>query len=64
MSPEQLAHIYERFWRAGNARHISGTGLGMSLVKEIMDIHQGHIEIDSLLGVGTTVGLWFKAVEI
>lgn len=64
MSPGQLAHIYERFWRAGNTRHISGTGLGMSLVKEIMNIHQGHIEIDSLLGVGTTVGLWFKAVEI
>lgn len=60
MSREQLKHIYERFWRADNTVGISGTGLGMSLVKEIMDIHQGQIEIKSKPGGGTIVYLWLK----
>lgn len=60
MSEEQLSHIYERFWRADNSSLIPGTGLGMALVKEIMNIHQGQIDIKTELGLGTTVTLWIK----
>lgn len=60
MSAEQLSHIYERFWRADTSGLIPGTGLGMALVKDIMDIHQGHVDIKSEQGVGTTVTLWLK----
>ncbi len=60
MTQEQLTHVFERFWRGTNASHITGTGLGMSLVKEIMSFHQGHVEINSQPNQGTEVGLWFK----
>jgi signal transduction histidine kinase len=58
MKPEQVARIFERFWRADNVRDVVGTGLGMALVKEIMDLHNGDIEVQSILGEGTTISLW------
>jgi PAS domain S-box-containing protein len=62
MTAEQVSHIYERFWRGANTQHITGTGLGMSLVKEIMNFHKGTIEIISAPQQGTEIGLWFKSV--
>ena len=59
MSPQQISRLFERFWRADNVRDIVGSGLGMALVKEIVDFHQGEIEIESELGQGTKIGLWF-----
>lgn len=58
MTAEQIEHVYDRFWRADDTGGIPGTGLGMSLVKEIMDVHQGRIEIKSQPKTGTTVSLW------
>ncbi|MFI3120367.1 MAG: PAS domain S-box protein [Methylococcaceae bacterium] len=59
MSPQQVARLFERFWRADNVRDIVGSGLGMALVKEIVDFHQGEIEVESMLGQGSKIGLWF-----
>jgi signal transduction histidine kinase len=59
MNPQQIARLFERFWRADNVRDIVGSGLGMALVKEIVDFHQGEIEVESELGQGTKIGLWF-----
>jgi PAS domain S-box-containing protein len=58
MSADQLAHACERFYRADTSGAIPGTGLGLSLVKEIMQIQGGEIDIASELGRGTTVTLW------
>ena len=58
MTPEQLARICERFYRADTSGKIPGTGLGMSIVKEIVDLHGGELEITSKVGAGTTVTLW------
>lgn len=63
MTPDQQSHLYERFWRADTSGMIQGTGLGMSIVKEIMDIHQGEIEVQSTYGLGTTIILWFKEMQ-
>lgn len=60
MTREEVSRMFDRFWRSSNANHTTGTGLGMPLVKEIMNIHQGHIEITSTPGLGTEVALWFK----
>ena len=60
MTLEQQKHIYDRFWRADNTSQIAGTGLGMALIKEIMDIHQGHIDIKSQPDIGTSVTLWLN----
>lgn len=59
MTEEQLNHVGERFWRADKSGSIPGTGLGMSIVKEIVEFHGGYMEIKSIPDVGTTVTLWF-----
>lgn len=58
MTPEQLAHASERFYRADTSGNIPGTGLGLSLVKEIMELQGGSLDIASEYGKGTTVTLW------
>lgn len=58
MTPEQVERIFDKFYRADAAdKAISGLGLGMSLVKFIVEAHRGEIGVDSQPGQGTTV--WF-----
>ena len=57
MTPGQLRHLFERFWRADPSGHIPGTGLGMCLVREIMTLHGGRVDVDSQPGIGTRVSL-------
>jgi len=55
-----LPHIFERFYRghfAGQS-NIPGTGLGLTIVEEIVHLHNGHIEVDSEEGAGTTFRVW------
>jgi len=63
ISPEDLEHVFERFYRSSSNEAISGTGLGLSIAKEIMVAHEGEIEIQSDLGEGTTVTLLFPAIR-
>ena len=63
MSPEDIEHAFERFYRSSSHEAISGTGLGLSIAKEIMHAHTGEIEIQSDLGEGTTVTLLFPAIR-
>lgn len=63
MTEEQIGHIGERFWRADNSGSRPGTGLGMSIVKEILRFHDGYWEIQSRPGQGTTVTLWLPAMN-
>jgi signal transduction histidine kinase len=58
MTPEQLERAFERFYRADASGNIPGTGLGLSLVKEIAELHKGRATLQSTLGVGTTASLW------
>ena len=60
MSAQQLLRVGERFFRADESGSIPGTGLGMAVVKEVMGIHDGRVEIESDLGIGPTVTLWFQ----
>jgi signal transduction histidine kinase len=62
MTDEQLAHVFERFYRADPSCSIPGSGLGMALVQQIMKLHNGTISITSELGRGTCVTLWFPLV--
>ena len=59
MTPDQQARVFERFYRADPSGNISGTGLGMSLVKEIIELHGGRVDVSSEAGIGTAVTLWW-----
>jgi PAS domain S-box-containing protein len=61
MSGEQLERVFERFYRADPSGNIPGTGLGMCLVKEIVELHHGEVELHSAPGVGTRVTLHLPA---
>lgn len=58
MSPSQLSHVFDRFWRGDNSGSKPGTGLGMSLTKEIINLFKGSIDISSKPGLGTQVTIW------
>lgn len=57
MTPEQQSRVCERFYRADASGQTSGTGLGMSIVKEIIALHGGELAISSEVGFGTRVSL-------
>lgn len=58
MTREQLARAFERFYRADTTGNIPGTGLGLSLVREVAGLHNGRVELDSEFGKGTAARLW------
>lgn len=57
--PEDLHHIFKRFYRSRFSKDIQGVGLGLPLAKAIIEAHDGTIEVDSRLGNGTTFLLNF-----
>ena len=54
--PAELARIFDEFYRASNARQIerNGTGLGLSLAKQVIELHDGSISVFNTEGSGTT----------
>ena len=60
IAPEDLDHIWERYYRSSSnmVRSSEGSGLGLSIVKEILTLHKSAFGVDSTLGEGTT--FWFE----
>ncbi|MFM2314168.1 MAG: hypothetical protein RLZZ04_3444 [Cyanobacteriota bacterium] len=52
---ESQKHLFESFYRAGNASAFPGTGLGLAIVKKSVDLYQGSITVDSRVGQGTKI---------
>lgn len=57
IKPEDRIHLFERFYKADRSRNraIDGNGLGLSIVKKIIDVHHGRIHVESQFGRGTTI---------
>jgi len=65
ISDEDLPHIFEPFYRGKNERsqQAGGTGLGLALVKHMVELHGGKIEVESTPGKGSTFTLLFSLEE-
>lgn len=57
MTPAELAHAFDRFWRAETSRTTPGHGLGLALTRQIMQAHDGTITLESQPGRGSTATL-------
>lgn len=57
--PEDLHHIFKRFYRSRFSKDKQGIGLGLPLAKAIVEAHNGTIEVDSESGIGTTFTMNF-----
>ena len=63
---EEVGELFSRFVRASNARTagLPGTGLGLSIVKVLVEMHGGHVEVDSTLGQGSTFSVFLPAPHV
>jgi two-component system, OmpR family, sensor histidine kinase MprB len=52
VAPEDEAHVFDRFWRASNARQLPGSGLGLAIVRDVAEAHGGSVVLDRPDGGG------------
>ncbi|HEY4384863.1 MAG TPA: ATP-binding protein, partial [Ktedonobacteraceae bacterium] len=68
ISQEALPHVFDRFYRADPSRtrailRVGGSGLGLSIARELIEAHHGNIEMSSIVGQGTTVLIHLPALQ-
>jgi signal transduction histidine kinase/CheY-like chemotaxis protein len=65
IAPEYHARIFERFYQVDGTlrRHYGGSGLGLALVKEIVEAHKGSVEVESVLGQGSAFTIRLPAAD-
>lgn len=57
IAPEALPHIFERYYQASGKHQASGSGIGLAIVRSLVQLHHGQISVESQLGAGTTFSL-------
>lgn len=62
IAPNDLPHVFDRFFRGDRARSLNGNGLGLGLVRAILAAHGGDVSVSSELGRGTTAALCIPAL--
>ena len=54
IAPEDIPHLFERFYRAPEARKAEGIGLGLYITRMLVEAHGGRIWVESEVGKGST----------
>ncbi|PJF21013.1 MAG: hypothetical protein CUN56_13240, partial [Phototrophicales bacterium] len=60
---DKLQYVFESFYRVPNAKGIQGTGLGLSLVKNVIEQHQGQVWVTSEENTGSMFGFWLPIIK-
>lgn len=55
ISEEDIKQVFDPFFRAGNVKNYNGHGIGLTLTKKIIELHNGSISIKSIVDIGTTI---------
>lgn len=63
IAPEDLPHLFDRFYRADRARSGDGAGLGLAIAKWAVGLHGGRLWVESELGKGSTFSLWLPVAR-
>ncbi len=53
MKEDEVEKVFDRFYKVDSSRSTKGTGLGLSIVKKIIELHQGRIQLESKVNIGT-----------
>ena len=60
---EDLPHLFQRFFRAKNVQRIAGTGLGLCIAKDLINLHKGEIFVESEYGKGSTFSVFLPYLK-
>lgn len=65
LSASELPHVFDRFWRSASSRqqNSSGTGIGLTITRQLVELQGGEIFAESQLGVGTTFKFWLPTAD-
>lgn len=61
IAPADLPHVFDRFYRAPSARGVPGSGLGLSIVRQVAESHGGSVRAETAAGGGTVMRFWLPA---
>jgi two-component system sensor histidine kinase BaeS len=57
--PDELGHVFERFWRGAQSGSVAGSGIGLTVVQRLVEAQRGNVTVESALGAGTVVSVYF-----
>ena len=65
IAPEDIPHIFDRFYRVDKAhsRAQGGTGLGLAIVQSIAESYGGHVTVESVLNLGSTFTVYLPVLQ-